>query len=80
MTYFGLLLIVLGWGYQAWSLFGGNKAIRPVFVGTYALGVLFLMLGVSPIRISNLISLDGLSFVIAIVVLILILRKEKTTV
>jgi glucose uptake protein GlcU len=80
MTNFGLLLIVLGWGYQAWSLFRGNKTIRPVFVGMYALGVLFLMLGVSPIGVSSFLSLDGLSFIIALIILVLLLRKGKTTV
>ena len=79
MTYTGLLLIVLGWAYQVWFLAKRETAIQPVFVGLYALGVLFLILGVSPMSILNFISLDGLSFVIAVIALILILRKKKTT-
>jgi len=76
MTNLGLLIIVLGWIYQAWSLFNGDKLIQPIFVGLYALGVLFLILGASPINALNFISLDGLSFIIAIIVLVLALKKK----
>jgi len=72
MTNFGLLLIVLGWAYQTWFLFKGNKTVQPIFVGAYALGVLFLVLGAS----SDFISLDGLSFIIAAIALILVLKKK----
>lgn len=76
LTTIGLLLIVLGWTYQAITLIRGDKTIKPIFVLFYSLGVLFLILEVSPIRFSNFISLNGLSFFISIITLIIILKRK----
>jgi len=76
LTTFGLCLIVLGWIYQLIFLLKGDKKIKPLFVGIYSLGVLFLILGISPFSFYNFISLNGLSFVIAIITLILILKRK----
>jgi hypothetical protein len=76
MTNFGLFLIVLGWAYQAWSLLKGSKLIQPIFIGLYALGVLFLVFGVPNADVTNFISLDGLSLIIALMVLVLAIKKK----
>jgi hypothetical protein len=76
MTNFGLALIVFAWAYQAWRLLRGNKMIQPVFVGLYALGVLFLIISNSAVGALNFVSLDGLSFLLALAVLALILMKK----
>lgn len=76
MINIGLLLIVLGWAYQAWSLFKKSKIIQPIFVGFYALGVLFLIIGISPFSLYNFLSLNGLSFIFSLIVLMLILKKN----
>ncbi|MFZ2038864.1 MAG: hypothetical protein WAV11_02920 [Minisyncoccia bacterium] len=76
MINLGLFLIVLGWAYQTWFLYKGNKQIQPIFIGTYALGVLFLVFGAPNAGVASLASLDGLSLIIAIFALILVIRKK----
>jgi len=76
MINLGLFLIVLAWAYQAWFLYKGNKNVQSVFIGTYALGVLFLVFGAPNAGVTSLVSLDGLSLLIAIASLILVIRKK----
>lgn len=76
ITTFGLIVIVLGWLYQALAIFKGDKKIQPVFVGLYAFGVLLLILGAEGNNILNFISPDGLSLVLALIVLFFALKKK----
>lgn len=77
MTNIGLLLIVLAWAYQAWRLFKGDRNIQPIFAGLYAVGVLLLIIGSSVSGIPNFLSLDTVSFLIALLVLLLIVKKRS---
>lgn len=76
MTNIGLILIVLGWAYQVLCLYKNDKKLQPIFVGSYAVGVLFLVMGSSVGDIPNFISLDGFSFILALFALVLVLRKN----
>jgi len=76
LTTLGLIVIVLGWAYQAFAIFKDNKKIQPVFVGLYASGVLLLILGAEGNNILNFISPDGLSLVLALFVLFFALKKK----
>lgn len=78
ITTLGLSLIILGWAYQAWRLFRDSRAIQPIFAFLYALGVFFLVVGDSlAINFKNFLSLNGFSFILAVIVLTLILLKKK---
>jgi len=77
MINIGLTLIVLAWVYQGWFVIIGDKTIRPTFVGGYALGVLFLILGsASPVTVNNFISLNGASFIVATIVFFYTFKKQ----
>ena len=78
MINIGLTLIVLAWVYQGWFVIKGDKTIRPTFVGGYALGVLFLILGsASHVTVNNFISLNGASFALALIVLFFVIKNKQ---
>jgi len=73
----GLFIIALGWLYQLILVIKGNQNIQPVFVSLYSLGVFFLIIGSDNISISSIISPNGLSLFLSLIILCLLLKNKK---
>ena len=67
LSYIGLSLIIIGWGYQ---LFSKKKEIQVPFVLSYCLGVIFLAVDGFTSGLTILAVLNTISFVAALAVFI----------
>lgn len=67
LTYIGLVLIVIGWGYQ---LFSKKKEIQVPFVLAYCLGVILLAVDGFTSGLTTIAILNTISFVVAFTVFI----------
>lgn len=77
LTFIGLGVIVFAWIYQFVSISFGNRNIQPAFVGIYAIGVLLLVVDGFMSGLSTIAAFNLVSFVVALLTLLLLVKKGE---
>ena len=72
----GLGLIVVAWIIQAYFIWKKNNKVNKTFVALYAVGVLVLTIDGFKSGLKDLATMNLLSLIIALVVLVLLMRKK----
>ncbi len=75
ITYLGLSLIVVAWIFQFFVSLKNKKKLSLKFVATYSIGVLLLVIDSFNSNMSTLATINLISLIASLSVLILILKK-----
>ena len=78
LTILGLSLICVAWIYQLYLLVGQKETmIKSMFVSIYSAGVLLLVADGFMSGINSITWLNLISFVVALMVLVILLKKKQ---